>query len=190
MQSLIRPRCPPGPLPAHSFSDDQQLHAKLLAIALDELPKLKALRRGELARRDYKPEPVAVLLAPKKSWLKGLLRILRRLWWPAVILALVTLILFDIKASNDWFDAHFAYGVEKTRDRPFPAVVGDVILDERLPDGRTITVRYKGHAPSKSELPSVEGSELGDMWYTQDDGSCWVLAPLSATNPTKGWVDP
>ena len=73
---------------------------------LREYRDVKSLRRSQLARLAYVPEPVVVLPAPKKNLLKGLGRLVR----PVALLALAALILFGIKAARNWFDSNFAYG--------------------------------------------------------------------------------
>jgi hypothetical protein len=150
------------------------------------------LRKSLLARRDYVPEaPVVFPAQREKNWCK----VLARLFRPTVFLIVAALILFGATAAHDWCDAHFAYGVEKTPPYMYRgSIVGALSLPEplreQLPDGRTIMVTYRGHLPNKSLLQSVSHSRQGDMWYTQDDGNCWVLTTLSATNPSLGWIDP
>jgi hypothetical protein len=61
--------------------------------------------------------------------------------------------------------------------------------NDLMPDGRILGTTYRGELPSTTRLPTY-GAQLGDMWYTQNDGHCWVLAPISPTSPTIGWVDP
>ena len=188
MQSLITQRSP-RTLPEHRFTpENDQLNTKLLAIALEELPKPKPLRRSELARLHYKPEPPVVLSEPKKSGVKGFLQVLRRLVRPAIILTVVALGILAIKAYNNWFAEHFWYGVEKTT--AYHVMTVEDTQREELPDGRIVDTRYKGKARSVSEFPSIEGDELGDMWYTTKDGNYWVLETLTPTSSVLGWVDP
>jgi hypothetical protein len=61
--------------------------------------------------------------------------------------------------------------------------------NDLMPDGRTLTTLYKGELPSAASLPR-SGSQLGDMWYTRNDGHSWVLAPLAPGSATTGWIDP
>jgi hypothetical protein len=61
--------------------------------------------------------------------------------------------------------------------------------NDRMPDGRILNTLYKGELPSAANLPR-SGSQLGDMWYTKNDGHCWVLAPITTGSQTTGWVDP
>jgi len=63
------------------------------------------------------------------------------------------------------------------------------VENDRMPDGRVLTTRYMGELSGASRLPTY-GANLGDMWYTQNDGHCWVLAPISPNSATIGWVDP
>jgi hypothetical protein len=189
MQSLIidTPRpLPARRIPSHRFSDD--LDVQLLNIALSDRPR--PLRRSEKARRDYVPEPV-VYAPPKKSLLKGLLRLVQ----PMLFLIVVGLGIWALNAYNAWFSTNFWYGVERTPPYTYHgSIVGAAALQgplpERLPDGRTIMVTYRGHLPNKSLLPSISTSQPGDMWYTQDDGNCWVLAPHIAGSSELGWIDP
>jgi hypothetical protein len=58
-----------------------------------------------------------------------------------------------------------------------------------MPDGRILSTRYMGELPSAANLPR-SGAQLGDMWFTQNDGNCWVLAPFGAGSSTVGWIDP
>ena len=112
---------------------------------------------------------------------------------PAIILIIVALVLCGIKAANDFFDTHFAYGVERTPAYWYHGSivgVGNVDAQERLPDGRTIVVSYKGRLPSVDQLPLVANSRIGDMWYMQKDGNCWVLTTLTPTSSILGWIDP
>ena len=91
--SLITPRCSPVTLHELQLSErgcvvcnipNDQLNIQLLAIALDQLPKAKPLRRSQLARRDYIPEPVVLPPEPKKNRLKGFGRLVR----PAALIIL------------------------------------------------------------------------------------------------------
>lgn len=61
--------------------------------------------------------------------------------------------------------------------------------NDQMPDGRILTTLYKGELPSVANLPR-SGAQLGDMWFTRNDGHCWVLAPAVAGSQTVGWVDP
>lgn len=170
--------------------DQARFNTALIGIAIDEALRAQPpRRRSQLARLHYKPEPPAVLPAPKKSLFKVLLRVLLRLVRLTIILAVVALVLLGIKASNDWFAAHFHYGVQTTPYRPYP-VARDVIVDQALPDGRVVKARYKGHVPSVRELPPIANSQTGDMWYSEKDGNCWVLTTLTPTSFVIGWVDP
>jgi hypothetical protein len=132
-----------------------------------------------------------VYSVPRKSLLQPLLRLVR----PTVILIVVALGVLAVKTYNQWFAANFQYDVVKTAPYMYHgSKVGDGALQEplpeRLPDGRRVMVCYRGHLPSKSQLPSAGNAKIGDMWYNQDDGNYWVLTTLSATNPTLGWIDP
>ena len=60
---------------------------------------------------------------------------------------------------------------------------------DRMPDGRLLQTLYKGELPSAASLPRT-GGQLGDMWFTRNDGHCWVLAPATAGSQAVGWVDP
>jgi hypothetical protein len=62
------------------------------------------------------------------------------------------------------------------------------VENDRMPDGRVLTTRYMGELSGAGSLPT-RGANLGDMWYTQNDGHCWVLAPLPGSS-TVGWIDP
>lgn len=64
-----------------------------------------------------------------------------------------------------------------------------VIENDRMPDGRILTTRYKGELSNAAGLPT-HGAQLGDMWFTHNDGHTWVLAPVIAGSSTVGWVDP
>jgi hypothetical protein len=57
-------------------------------------------------------------------------------------------------------------------------------------DGRILPTKYLGELASEDDLPLVRGSHLGDMWYTKNDGHCWVLATVTSGSHTVGWVDP
>jgi hypothetical protein len=61
--------------------------------------------------------------------------------------------------------------------------------NDTMPDGRILTTRYMGELSGAGSLPTY-GANLGDMWYTMNDGHCWVLAPVTAGSSTVGWVDP
>ena len=61
--------------------------------------------------------------------------------------------------------------------------------NDRMPDGRILTTKYMGELSSAAHLPTY-GASLGDMWYTMNDGHCWVLAPVGAGSASVGWVDP
>jgi hypothetical protein len=61
--------------------------------------------------------------------------------------------------------------------------------NDRMPDGRVLNTLYKGELPAVANLPA-HGGQPGDMWYTKNDGHCWVLAPIAAGSQTTGWVDP
>jgi hypothetical protein len=63
------------------------------------------------------------------------------------------------------------------------------VENDRMPDGRILSTRYMGELPSAANLPR-SGAQLGDMWFTQNDGNCWVLAPFGAGSSTVGWIDP
>lgn len=63
------------------------------------------------------------------------------------------------------------------------------VENDRMPDGRLLTTRYMGELASAANLPR-NGAQLGDMWFTRNDGHCWVLAPLGAGSSTIGWIDP
>lgn len=63
------------------------------------------------------------------------------------------------------------------------------VENDRMPDGRILTTRYMGELSGAGSLPT-RGAQLGDMWYTQNDGHCWVLAPLSPNSASIGWIDP
>jgi len=63
------------------------------------------------------------------------------------------------------------------------------VENDRMPDGRILSTRYMGELPSAANLPR-SGAQLGDMWFTQNDGHCWVLTPLGAGSSTVGWIDP
>jgi hypothetical protein len=58
-----------------------------------------------------------------------------------------------------------------------------------MPDGRIINTLYKGDLPSAASLPR-SGAQVGDMWFTRNDGHTWVLTPIAAGSSTTGWVDP
>lgn len=60
---------------------------------------------------------------------------------------------------------------------------------DRMPDGRLLNTLYKGELPSAASLPRT-GGQLGDMWFTRNDGHTWVLAPATAGSQAVGWVDP
>jgi hypothetical protein len=62
------------------------------------------------------------------------------------------------------------------------------VENDRMPDGRVLTTRYMGELSSTAHLPT-RGAQLGDMWFTRNDGHCWVLAPLPGSS-TVGWIDP
>lgn len=173
MQSLITARCSPVTLPERRFIPDDQLTTKLLAITLEGLPKAKPLRRSQLARRDYVPEPVVVLPEPKKSLLQGTP-------WPGST---------DRhpdpcrphpvrdQSGYDWFDDYFFYGELKPDYHEL--VVGDVSVRE-LSDGRKVRTCFRGKLPSFSARPPLSNSKIGDIWWTEKDGSYWVLEPVSA----------
>jgi hypothetical protein len=61
--------------------------------------------------------------------------------------------------------------------------------NDKMPGGRVLNTLYKGELPSARNLPTT-GGKLGDMWYTKNDGHCWVLAPITTGSQTTGWVDP
>jgi hypothetical protein len=63
------------------------------------------------------------------------------------------------------------------------------VEDDRMPDGRILTTKYMGELSSAARLPTY-GASLGDMWYTMNDGHCWVLAPIGTGSASVGWVDP
>lgn len=63
------------------------------------------------------------------------------------------------------------------------------VENDRMPDGRVLTTRYLGELQGAGNLPT-RGAQLGDMWYTLNDGHCWVLAPVGPNSATIGWVDP
>jgi hypothetical protein len=193
--SLITPRCPPVRLPQHRFADDQ-LNLKLLDIALTELPKAKPLRRSQLARRDYVPEPPAVLPAPPKSLCKGLLRVLLRMVRSVVILIIVGLILFGAKSAHDWFSQHYWYGVLKTGVSSAEAAEaladgGPTHLGERtllaLPNGRRVQTVFKGILPTEAFLPKT-GNHEGDMWSVGYNYWIWT-GGLTGTQALQ-WTDP
>jgi hypothetical protein len=180
--AVITPRRLRGVTGEHRFPDD--LDARLLAIALQELPKAKPLRRSQLARRDYIPEPVAASVESKRPWFHGLAWV-GRMVRPAVILIVLALTLLGATAARNWFSANFRFGA--LLPDPDPAYV----LDEdyaRLPDGRWVKTRYRGMKPSIDQLPPIAEGRQGDLWLAQ--GHYWVLTTLSATNPTLGWIDP
>lgn len=62
------------------------------------------------------------------------------------------------------------------------------VENDGMPDGRVLTTRYMGELSGASSLPT-RGANLGDMWFTQNDGHCWVLAPIPGSS-TVGWIDP
>jgi hypothetical protein len=61
--------------------------------------------------------------------------------------------------------------------------------NDRIPDGPVLNTLYKGELPSARNLPTT-GGQMGDMWYTKNDGHCWVLSPITTGSQTTGWVDP
>ena len=61
--------------------------------------------------------------------------------------------------------------------------------NDRMPDGRTLGTTYRGELPNPGALPR-RGAQLGDMWYTRNDGHIWVLAPIAGGSQTVGWIDP
>jgi hypothetical protein len=61
--------------------------------------------------------------------------------------------------------------------------------NDRIPDGPVLNTLYKGELPSARNLPTTAG-QMGDMWYTKNDGHCWVLSPITTGSQTTGWVDP
>ena len=61
--------------------------------------------------------------------------------------------------------------------------------NDRMPDGRTLGTTYRGELPNPGALPR-RGAQLGDMWYTRNDGHTWVLAPIAGGSQTVGWIDP
>jgi hypothetical protein len=63
------------------------------------------------------------------------------------------------------------------------------VENNQMPDGRVLTTRYMGELSSAASLPTY-GANLGDMWFTQNDGHAWVLAPLANSPGSVGWIDP
>ena len=61
--------------------------------------------------------------------------------------------------------------------------------NDRMPDGRTLGTTYRGELRSVANLPTT-GGQLGDMWYTRNDGHTWVLAPIAGGSQSVGWIDP
>ena len=61
--------------------------------------------------------------------------------------------------------------------------------NDRMPDGRTLGTTYRGELPNPGALPR-RGAQLGDMWYTRNDGHTWVLAPIASGSQSVGWIDP
>ena len=37
---------------------------------------------------------------------------------------------------------------------------------------------------------SQKRRQMGDMWFTRNDGHAWVLAPIAGGSQTVGWIDP
>jgi len=178
------------------FIPDDRLKVTLLGIALDDLAKTQAkpLRRSQLARRDYVPE--AALPEEKKrrfEWFGNLVDrsvAVIELVRPAVIpVGILVLALSAMKAGSDWINKESVAGVFKTHVHVHVQTIGDV-QDERLPDGRVVRTLYKGKVPSVSQLPPVTESQMGDMWFTEKDGTFWVVTTLNPTSWVVGWVDP
>jgi hypothetical protein len=63
------------------------------------------------------------------------------------------------------------------------------VENDRMPDGRILATRCMGELASAANLPT-HGAQLGAMWFTRNDGHCWVLAPIGTGSSTIGWSDP
>jgi hypothetical protein len=185
--------------------DDDQLRMELLAITVAGLAKTKPLRRSQLARRDYVPEPVcsSTIRRPRlRSLARSLVSVAR---WASLLVALV-IIVAAMWTGIGWINAHSSGGsmlepetIQEVQERAFfqlPALPppwhwamlpGSFATDEEGRPSFFIRARDRGTVKSESDLPKT--AEIGDQYTLADGTMSWIwMIPISAKGAS--WIDP
>jgi hypothetical protein len=200
MQSLTTPRAlPEQRVPAHRFPDD--LDAKLLSIALGELPK--PLRRSQLGRRDYIPLPVTKI---RRLWFRPVVSAVARCAILLGSLAIIVAAVAAMWAGTRWINEHSSGGtmlepetILEVQERAFfqlpplsppwhwAMLPCSLTTDDQ---GRpSFFIRARDRGTVKSERDLAKTAEIGDQYTLAQGTTSWVwVLPTGAK--AASWIDP
>jgi hypothetical protein len=169
-----------------------------------QLPKTAPLRRSQLARRDWRPEP-AITPEIRRPWFQPVVSVAKRVI-PIGALALSVAAVAAMWAGTRWINEHSSRGtmlepetILEVQERAFfqlpplsppwhwAMLPCSLATDDHGRPSFFIRARTRGTVKSQSDLPN--DAQIGDQYTLANGTTSWVwMTPYGAKSAS--WVDP